>query len=64
MKHIAIRQRSMEWGDRSFTTGLGDRTHQCLLAYNYSKRHNTPVTFHLHGKQNDKEKSGEVGLNL
>ena len=57
MKHIAIRQRSMRAGDRSFTTpGLGDRAHQCLLAYNYSKRYNTPVTFHLHGKQNDKER--------
>ena len=57
MKHIAVRNRSMRKGDRSFTTpGLGDRVHQCLLAYNYSKRHNTPVTLHLHGQQNDKER--------
>ena len=57
MKHFAVRQRSMRKGDRGFTTpGLGDRVHQCLLAYNYSKRYNTPVTLHLHGQQNDKER--------
>jgi len=48
MKHIALRSKSVRAGDRPYTTpGLGDRAHSVLLAYQYSKAHNTPVTLHL-----------------
>jgi len=48
MKHFALRSKSVRNGDRPFTTpGLGDRVHSALLAYQYSKETNEPVTIHL-----------------
>ena len=48
MKHIALRSKSVRSGDRPYTTpGLGDRSHSLLLAYQYGKAHNSPVTVHL-----------------
>ncbi len=48
MKHIALRSKSIRTGDRPYTTpGLGDRIQSVLLAYQYGKAHNTPVTLHL-----------------
>ena len=48
MKHIALRSKSVRSGDRPYTTpGLGDRCHSLLLAYQYGKAHNSPVTIHL-----------------
>ena len=59
MKHIALRSKSVRAGDRPYTTpGLGDRAHSVLLAYQYSKAHDTPVTLHLtkdkYGKEHKK----------
>ena len=48
LKHIALRSKSIRSGDRPYTTpGLGDRIQSVLLAYQYGKKHNTPVTLHL-----------------
>ena len=48
MKHFAIRSKSIRSGDRPFTTpGLGDRVHSALMAYQYSKETNEPVTIHV-----------------
>ena len=71
MKHIALRSKSVRSGDRPYTTpGLGDRSHSLLLAYQYGKAHNTPVTIHLTddkwsvagGKISDKKKKSWVEL--
>ena len=48
MKHIALRSKSVRSGDRPYTTpGLGDRVHSALIAYQYGKAHNSPVTIHI-----------------
>ena len=48
MKHFALRSKSIRKGNRPFTTpGLGDRVHSALMAYQYSKETNEPVTIHL-----------------
>ena len=48
MKHIALRSKSVRSGDRPYTTpGLGDRSHSLMIAYQYGKAHNSPVTIHL-----------------
>ena len=71
MKHIALRSKSVRSGDRPYTTpGLGDRSHSLLLAYQYGKAHNTPVTIHLTddkwsvagGKKSDKKKKSWAEL--
>lgn len=65
MKHIALRSKSVRAGDRPYTTpGLGDRAHSVLLAYQYSKAHDTPVTLHLtsdkYGKEHKKVSWNEL----
>lgn len=56
MKHIALRSKSIRSGDRPYTTpGLGDRAHSVLLAYQYGKAHDTPVTLHLTSDKYGKE---------
>ena len=48
MKHIALRSKSVRSGDRPYTTpGLGDRVHSAMIAYQYGKAHNSPVTIHI-----------------
>jgi hypothetical protein len=48
LKHIALRSKSVRSGDRPYTTpGLGDRVHSALIAYQYGKAHNSPVTIHI-----------------
>lgn len=48
MKHIALRSMSIRNNSNPYTTpGLGDRAHSVLMAYQYGKAHNTPVTLHL-----------------
>lgn len=48
MKHIALRSKSIRKGDRPYTApGLGDRLHGAYVAYQYGRKHNTPVTIHL-----------------
>jgi len=48
MKHIALRSMSVRNNSNPYTTpGLGDRAHSVLMAYQYGKAHNTPVTLHL-----------------
>jgi len=48
LKHIALRSKSVRSGDRPYTTpGLGDRVHSAMIAYQYGKAHNSPVTIHL-----------------
>ena len=48
MKHLALRSKSVRSGDRPYTTpGLGDRVHSAMIAYQYGKAHNSPVTIHL-----------------
>ena len=48
MKHLALRSKSVRSGDRPYTTpGLGDRVHSAMIAYQYSKAHNSPVTIHI-----------------
>jgi len=59
MKHIALRSMSVRNNANPYTTpGLGDRAHSILMAYQYGKAHNTPVTIHLtsdkFGKQHKK----------
>lgn len=71
MKHIALRSKSIRSGDRPYTTpGLGDRSHSVLLAYQYGRAHNSPVTLHLTddkwsiagGVPSDKKKNSWVEL--
>lgn len=48
MKHIALRSMSVRKSGQPYTTpGLGDMIHTVLLAFLYSRQHNTPVTLHL-----------------
>ena len=48
MKHIALRSKSVRSGDRPYTTpGLGDRVHSALIAFQYAKAYNSPVTIHI-----------------
>tara|TARA_B100001093_G_scaffold105474_1_gene97763 strand:- start:8551 stop:9321 length:771 start_codon:yes stop_codon:yes gene_type:complete len=48
LKHIALRSKSVRSGDRPYTTpGLGDRVHSAMIAYQYGKAHNSPVTIHI-----------------
>lgn len=48
MKHIALRSMSIRNNANPYTTpGLGDRVHSVLMAYQYGKANNTPVTLHL-----------------
>ena len=71
MKHIALRSKSVRSGDRPYTTpGLGDRSHSLMIAYQYGKAHNSPVTVHLTddkwsvagGKKSAKKKKSWIEL--
>ena len=71
MKHIALRSKSVRSGDRPYTTpGLGDRVHSALIAYQYGKAHDSPVTIHITddkwsvagGKPSEKKKKSWVEI--
>lgn len=71
MKHIALRSKSVRSGDRPYTTpGLGDRVHSALIAYQYGKAHDSPVTIHITddkwsvagGKLSEKKKKSWVEI--
>jgi len=56
--HIAVRCRSVN-ADKPFTcTGLGDRIHQCTIAWAYACAHDVPVTLHI---SQDKYEGGQFG---
>jgi hypothetical protein len=71
LKHIALRSKSVRSGDRPYTTpGLGDRVHSALIAYQYAKAHNSPVTIHITddkwsiagGKRSEKKKRSWIEI--
>ena len=54
--NLAINSLSNRRPNFPYTTpGLGDRTHTMLCAYQYSKKHNVPVTIHITSDKCDKD---------